>query len=187
MLIPAFDSYFPSGSSVPLWVPLDVPIQLHPLHHQHQPPAKKTKPVHTTYLWKRQTLIKCGSHVGSGGSHCITFCKQHQIAKPKPAFRIHPVLQHQGFLQGLGPTQSRSRIALQQIPFPSLLFCSFPAPSLEKTTILNKTNISGRAVRPFLSGALTLPTLSLHLLTWEIDQGLFPDKGSFPEISSDDK
>lgn len=116
---------------------------------------------------------------GGRGLHCVPFnIKLHDpnlFLKPIPSSGISVC-----FLQGLGPHSPGPESLCNKSPFPSLLFRSFPAPSLEKTTILSKTNISGRAVWPFLSGALTLPTLSCHLLTLVIDQGIFPDKESPP-------
>lgn len=191
MLIPALNSYFPK------WY---VSSTLGSFRCSHTAPSSppstpapdkenKTNP-HSTFV-KMEDFNKvwesCAGVGGRQGLHCIPFHKQHQIVSPKPVLKTHPALEHQGFLQGLGPTQSRSRIALQQIPLLfsalPLLSCSLPGENHN----CQQTNISGRAVCPFLSGALTLPTPSLHLLTLVIDQGIFPDKESFPEISFDDK
>lgn len=115
---------------------------------------------------------------GRAGLHCIPLnIKLHHpnlFLKPIPFSGISVSS------WALAPHSPGPESLCNKSPSPSLLFRSFPAPSLEKTTILSKTNISGRAVWPFLSGALTLPTLSRHLLTLVIDQGIFPDKESPP-------
>lgn len=76
---------------------------------------------------------------------------------------------------------TRPAISLQQFPFSLLLpSLSFPAPFLEKNTMLSKANVSGRAVWPLLLVSWSCQNRSPHLLPLVIYQSIFPDKDSSP-------
>lgn len=90
----------------------------------------KTNP-HNTCVQMAETVMKCGSHVGGGG--CISYHSASNIKLHHPNLLLKPIPFSSIRVSSralVGSTQSRSRIALQQIPLPfsvlSLLSCSLP-------------------------------------------------------------